>query len=258
MRILLVDDHAVLREGLRFLLERQGDLQVVGEAGNGLEALELVQMLQPDLVVIDLAMPHMNGLEATRKIKTLAPGVRVLVLTQHDNPEYILPLIQAGASGYVLKRSGGREVITAIRQIIKHGAYLEASITQQLIAGITHSQQDEKPAAEGLIAPDLIPADGSKTIVSLAADERPAVESGNLPHLTGREKQVLHLVILGRSNKEIGRQLDISPKTVSVHRSNIMLKLGVNNAVELVHFVEKHPSFGLLADSNFRMTGETK
>ncbi len=151
-------------------------------------------------------MPVMDGLEATRRLKETHPEVRVLILTQHDSQEYVAPLLQAGASGYVLKRSGGREVVTAIRQVYEEGAFLEPGVTRHLLRDYAASD-DEK-------------ADG--------------------PSLTERERQVLELVVEGKSNKEIARALVISPKTVSVHRSNIMAKLGVHNSVELVRYVMKH------------------
>jgi DNA-binding NarL/FixJ family response regulator len=207
IRVLIVDDHAILRDGIRSLLERQEDIRVVGEAANGREAIERVQELSPDLVLMDVAMPEMNGMEATRQIKARFPQVRVLILTQHDDPEYIEPLLRAGASGYVLKRSGGREVITAIHQVYEHGAYLEPSITRQVIEGI--AQPENNKAA--------------------------AIEQG----LTAREKQILRYLIDGLSNKEIAHLLSISPKTVSVHRSNLMIKLGVRSSVDLLRYAAR-------------------
>jgi len=206
IRVLVVDDHAILRDGIRSLLERQEDIRVVGEAANGREAIERVQELAPDLVLMDVAMPEMDGLEATRQIKTRFPQVRVLILTQHDDHEYVEPMLRAGASGYVLKRSGGREVVTAIRQVFEHGAYLEPSITRQVI--------------EGLTQPEL---------------KAPA----STVDLTGRETQVLHYLISGKSNKEIAHILGISPKTVSVHRSSLMVKLGVRSSVELLRYATR-------------------
>jgi DNA-binding NarL/FixJ family response regulator len=207
IRVLVVDDHAILRDGIRSLLERQEGITVVGEASNGREALEQVSVNLPDLVLMDVAMPEMNGLEATRLIKELYPHMRVLILTQHDNREYIGPLLQAGASGYVLKRSGGREVVAAIRQVCEQGAFLEPSIARQVL--------DEYARADN---PD-----------------REAV-----PNLTDREQEVLRMLIDGKSNKEIAHLLSISPKTVSVHRSNIMGKLGVHNSFELIHYITQH------------------
>jgi two-component system, NarL family, nitrate/nitrite response regulator NarL len=205
IRVLVVDDHAILRDGICSLLERQEGINVVGEAGNGREALVRVEELRPDIVLMDVAMPEMDGLEATRRIKSAYPEIKVLILTQHDNQEYIHPLLQAGASGYVLKRSGGREVVTAIRQVYEHGVFLEPDVARQVLNNF-----------------------------SQAADK---VET---PSLTEREQEVLQLAVEGKSNKDIARRLFISPKTVSVHRTNIMAKLGVHNSAELVRYAMQH------------------
>jgi DNA-binding NarL/FixJ family response regulator len=210
IRVLVVDDHAILRDGIRLLLERQEGITVVGEASTGREALALVDELRPDIVLMDIAMPEMDGLEATRRIRESYPEVKVLILTQHDNREYVVPLLQAGASGYVLKRSGRREVITAIRQVYRQGAFLEPGVTDQVLRDYAQADKGEE---EGV------------------------------PHLTERESQVLKMVVEGKSSKEIARALYISPKTVSVHRSNIMSKLGVHNSAELVRYVMQHDLF---------------
>lgn len=206
VRVLVADDHAILRDGIRSLLERQPDFLVVGEARDGQEALAQAQALMPDIVLMDLAMPGMDGLEATRRLRQLLPNVKVLILTQHDNREYIAPALQAGAVGYVLKRSGGREVVNAIRQVYEQGAFIEPEVAQKLVQ---------------TIPPDAAPPETS-------------------PHLTDREHQVLRLVVEGLSNKEIARALIISPKTASVHRTNIMSKLGVRNSADLVRYVMQH------------------
>lgn len=202
----MVDDHAILRDGIRSLLERQPDILVVGEAANGQQALEQAAALSPDIVLMDLAMPGMDGLEATRRLRALRPDIKVLILTQHDNREYIAPALQAGAAGYVLKRSGGHEVVNAIRQVYEHGAFVEPEVAQKLV----HT-----------ILPGNEPAERA-------------------PHLTERERQVVRLVVEGLSNKEIARALVISPKTASVHRTNIMSKLGVRNSADLVRYVMQH------------------
>ena len=207
--VLIVDDHAILRDGIRSLLERQEGIKVVGEAGNGLKGLAQAGELQPDIVLMDVAMPEMNGLEATRQIKALYPQIRVLILTQHDNYEYIAPLLEAGASGYVLKRSGGREVVQAIRQVYEQGAFLEPSVARQVVEQYH------------------------------AVDEQRDI---NARGLTEREREVLLLIAEGKSNKEIAGLLYISPKTVSVHRTNIMSKLKVNNSFELIKFVTQNPA----------------
>lgn len=213
IRVLVVDDHAILRDGIHSLLERQEGIRVVGEASNGREALEQVEEVHPDLVLMDIAMPEMNGLDATRLIKERYPEIKVLILTQHDNREYVTPLLQAGASGFVLKRSGGREVVMAIRQVFEQGAYLEPSVARKLLDDYAHP---EGPADQ------------------------------QTPSLTEREMEVLRMVVDGKSNKEIAALLGISPKTVSVHRSNIMMKFEVHNTVELVRYVQKHNLFDTL------------
>ncbi len=211
IRVLIADDHAILRDGIRSLLERQPDILVVGEACDGREALAQAQTLLPDIVLMDLAMPGMDGLEATHRLRQVLPDIKVLILTQHDNREYIAPALQAGAVGYVLKRSGGREVVNAIRQVYEQGAFVAPEVAQQLV----HTALSE--SVEGA---------------------NPPLEAA--PHLTDRELQVLRLVVEGLSNKEIARTLIISPKTASVHRTNIMSKLGVRNSVDLVRYVMQH------------------
>ncbi|OIO89703.1 MAG: hypothetical protein AUK03_14060 [Anaerolineae bacterium CG2_30_64_16] len=207
IRVLVVDDHAILRDGIRSLLDRQDGITVVGEAGNGVEALAQAEALVPDIVLMDLAMPEMDGLEATRAIKAAHPETKVLILTQHDNQEYVAPLWQAGVSGYVLKRAGGREVIAAIRQVQDHGVFLGSDVARQMLSDHSHGAEHK-------------------------------VEE--LPHLTERERQVLRLVVEGQSNKEIARILGISPKTASVHRTHIMTKLDVRNSAELVRYALQH------------------
>ena len=207
IRVLVVDDHAILRDGIRSLLESQKDILVVGEAGDGSEALEAIGTLLPDIVLMDISMPKTNGLEATRLIKERFPHVKVLILTQHDNREYIAPALGAGASGYVLKRSGRSEMLKAIRQVHEQGAFLTNKITQEVLQEYSQSGRND---------------------------------SGTEPHLTDRERQVLQLIVEGKSNKEIALVLSISPKTVSVHRTNIMSKLGVQNTVELVRVATSH------------------
>ena len=214
IRVLIVDDHAILRDGIRSLLKRQEGITVAGEAGNGREALDRVAELQPDLVLMDVAMPVMDGLEATRRITEVHPEVKVLILTQHDSQEYVGPLLAAGASGYVLKRSGGREVVAAIRQVFEQGAFLQPDVARQVLQGYTQARNQTKT---------------------------------NEPHLTGREREVLRLTVEGKSNKEIANILIISPKTVSVHRSNIMTKLGVRGSVELVRYAIQHKLVDLSA-----------
>jgi len=208
IRVLVVDDHAILRDGIRSLLESQEDIIVVGEASDGAEAINLVGKLLPDIVLMDISMPETNGLEATQTIKEQYPQVNVLILTQHDNREYIAPALGAGASGYVLKRSGRREMLNAIRQVHEKGVFLTGTVTQEVLQEYSQSGRNSK------------------------SDEG---------HLTERERQVLQLIAEGNSNKEIALMLGISPKTVSVHRTNIMSKLNVQNTVELIRFATNNP-----------------
>jgi len=218
IRVLVADDHAILRDGIRSLLESQEDILVVGEAENGAEAIELVQNCTPDIVLMDISMPQMNGLEATRFIRDNFPHVKVLILTQHDNHEYIAPALQAGAAGYVLMRSGSRELLNALRQVHEQGAFLAGRITREILQDYSHEAGNHK------------------------SDEN---------RLTERERQVLQLIVDGRSNKEIAATLGISPKTVSVHRTNVMAKLDVQTTVELLRFVSSNPLVGsTLAEAN--------
>ena len=200
IRVLLVDDHRILREGLRSLLERQSDIRVVGEAGDGREAIQKVEALRPDVVVMDIAMPGMDGLEATVHIKAQHPRVHVLVLTQYDEEQFILPLLKAGASGYVLKRAGRKEILKAIRGVVEEGAFLHPRAAQQVL--------------EAMRAP----------------------EAAAGPRLTPRETEVLRLIAEGKTNREIASILNISPKTVSIHRSNMMAKLDLHSSVELARY----------------------
>lgn len=202
IRVLLADDHAVLRDGLRSLLNLQDDIEVVGEAGDGQAALEMVRQLCPDVVVMDIAMPVMDGLEATRWLKQEHPETRVLILTQHDNREYVFSLLQAGAAGYVLKKSGGAEVAAAIRSVFREGAFLPPGIAREVMDRYI---------------------------------QRAPEEMGR-PRLTEREKEVLRLIAEGKSSKEIAEMLCLSVKTVMAHRTNIMEKLDIHSRTELVKY----------------------
>ncbi len=201
IKVLVVDDHAILRDGIRSILESQADIDVVGEADDGVKAVENVKDLQPDIVLMDLSMPRLNGLEATRIIKDNNPQTKVVILTQYDNREHILPALRAGASGYVLKRSGRREMLNAIRHVYEEGAFLTNNVLMEML------QDDYLERVD---------------------------HTENEQHLTEREQQVLQLILEGKNNKEIGLELGINPKTVSVHRTSVMTKFGVQNTVELI------------------------
>lgn len=199
IRVLIVDDHAIVREGICSLLARHKDIQVVGQAADGQRALELVSQLAPDIILMDIQMSGMNGLEATREIHKRSPRTRVLVLTQYENKEYVLPLLRAGAVGYIPKSARANELINAIRTVYTEGAYLPPRITQTVVTSLSESS--------------TVPAEAA---------------------LTEREIQVLRLVAEGLNSREIAERLNISAKTVDTHRANIMEKLGVHNTAELI------------------------
>ena len=204
-RIILVEDHVVVRQGLRALLADEPDIEIVGEASNGREALQRVQELQPDLALMDISMPSLNGIEATRQIRQQHPEVRIVILSMHSNEEFVFQVLQAGASGYVLKHSDSSEILMAIRAALAGGSYLSPQISRAVIDDYVRRGED--------------PGRGSK-----------------LDQITPREREVLQLLAEGLSNQAIARQLSISVKTVESHRSSIMSKLGLNNKTELVRF----------------------
>jgi NarL family two-component system response regulator LiaR len=202
IKVLVADDHAVLREGICALLAHYEGVTVVGQASNGAQTIEQVGSLQPDIVLMDVSMPGMDGLEATREIKTRWPKTRVVVLTQHENEEYVFPLLKAGASGYVLKKAGGDELVEAIRVVSNGGTFLDPSIAQQVVEHAVQTSPDSSPS----------------------------------PRLTERECEVLRLIAEGMSTREIADTLQVSANTVITHRSNIMEKLDVHNRAELVKY----------------------
>ncbi len=201
--IVLADDHAMFREGTRRLLDEEPDLNVVGEAENGQAAVGVVRTLKPDLVVMDVVMPGLTGIEATREIKRSAPGTAVLILSAYDDDRYVLGLLEAGAAGYLLKSAGGRELVQAIRAIMAGEAVLDPSVMARLLA------RSCRPAAHAASEP---------------GGERP----------TDREMAVLRLAGKGRGNKEIAAELALSVPTVKAHLVNIFNKMGVGSRTEAV------------------------
>lgn len=206
IKVLLVDDHAILREGVHALLSREPDITVVGEAGDGQEAVELVPRLRPDVVIMDIVMPRMNGLEATRLIKERHPGVRVLILSMYDDQEYVVQIIQAGASGYVLKRVVTEDLVRAIHEVHAGESFLYPPIAATLIG-------DYLRVTKG---------DSAGRVVGEA--------------LTSREREVLKLIADGYSNQEIAEHLGLSRKTVDSHRANAMRKLDLHDVTEVVKY----------------------
>ena len=208
IKILLAEDHAVVREGFRELIDNEEDMEVIGEASNGLEALRLAETLSPDLVIMDISMPVMNGIEATKKIKNLYPSVNILILTAYDNEEFIFAIIEAKAAGYMLKNVKGKELLSSIRAVHAGDSVLHPSITKKIL---THLQEEQKVKEE-------------RTITKLSA----------------RELEVVQLGAKGLINKEIADRLDVSDRTIQTHWRNIFVKLGVSSRIEAIMFCLKN------------------
>ena len=204
LSILLADDHKIVREGLRMLVNAQADMEVVGEADNGRMAITVVRQLEPDVVVMDVSMPELNGLEATERLKRLCPGIKILVLTRHADDGYLQRMLQAGASGYVLKRSASEELVRAIRYVVAGKTYLDPEVTA--------------------------------TVVGSAVGRHIARGSPPKKTLSLREGEVLRLVARGYLNKEVAARLEISIKTAEAHKANAMQKMGMKSRIDIVRY----------------------
>lgn len=205
VRILLADDHAVLRTGLRLLLSSQDGFSVVGEASTGMETLSLAEKLQPDLILLDLSMPALGGLEALPVLRRLSPEARILILTMHDDPEYLRQALKSGAAGYVLKKAADVELLSAVRAVMRGEVYVHPALTRVLL-------EDVLPTSDFAAVP------------------------GSWEALSEREREVLRLVALGYTSAEIAEQLSLSTKTVETYRARGMEKLGLSNRAALVRF----------------------
>jgi two-component system response regulator NreC len=214
IRVLLADDHTILRAGLRMMLDAQPDIEVVGEASDGRQALAEAQRLQPDVVLMDITMPEMNGIEATRQVKRALDSTRVLILTMHENEEYLFQVLRAGASGYILKEAASTELISAIRIVCAGRFYMS-------------------PSAQSMMVGDYLQR------------VRSGEERDSYSALTEREREILKLVAEGHTNNQIAERLFISPKTVDTHRTHIMDKLNLHSRAELVKYAMRR---GLLED----------
>jgi two-component system response regulator NreC len=205
IRVLVVDDHTIVRDGICALLALAGDIEVVGEATNGNEALQVIEKLQPDVVLMDVAMPIMGGLEATRRITRDYPHIKVLIITQHDDKEYVFPVIESGAAGLISKAGASSELALGIRAVYQGDSFLSPSVARVLVENYQNT-----------------------------AGERSQQDPYN--KLTEREREVLKLITEGYKTQEIADMLVITPKTVEGHKTSLMAKLGVHNKIDLVKY----------------------
>lgn len=204
IRVVVADDHAIMRDGIRALIQPEEDLVVIGEAEDGRAAVELAEKLQPDVVLMDIAMPLLNGLEATRQIKRDHPEIQVLVLTMYDHDEYVRQVLATGASGYVLKRAAAGELVSAIRAVARGDAVLSPAVTRIVINEYLRGEK-------------------------IQAESEPE-------KLTPREREVLQLIAEGHTSREIARVLNLSIKTVQAHRTSLMQKLDLHDRGELIKY----------------------
>ncbi|WP_010179914.1 response regulator transcription factor [Aquimarina agarilytica] len=222
-KILLVDDHSLVRDGIKSLLENESDLEVIGEASNGEEAITRTNNLQPDLVICDIRMPKKTGIEAVSELAKQHPTIRFIMLSMHDSEEYILQSIQAGAHGYLLKDAGKDEVLKAIHSVLEGGKYFSGDVSSILV--------------NNLVSGGL----GAKSVSAPLHNDINS-EGGGVANfnLTKREKQILEKAVAGLSNKEIAEELGISKRTTEVHRFNLMKKLNVKNILDLSNKARKY------------------
>lgn len=204
LRILLAEDHETVREGIKLLIEQQDDMQVVGEAGNGEEAIKMAQELHPDVAVMDVSMPKLNGLKATKRLRQCCPDIKILTLTRHTDDGYIQQLIQAGSNGYVLKQSAPAELINAIYAVSAGKGYLDPTLTEKVMGGYIRQSTARQDAAK--------------------------------VQITDRETEVIRLIAWGYSNKEIAEKMQLSVKTVEAHKANAMRKLGMSSRIDIVRY----------------------
>lgn len=209
IRTLLVDDHQIVREGLRSLLSRFPDIEIVGEAGDGEAALQLTRQLHPDVVILDISLPGMSGLEVTKEIVDSGLTSRVLALTMHETEQYAVQLLKAGAAGYMVKRGAAEELVSAIWAVYRGETYLYPSVAGKLLQHYLNSER-----TGGALS----------------------LEARNSRALSARQKQVLQLVAQGKTNREISQLLCISLRTVQAHRAKLMEKLGLHNRIELTRY----------------------
>ncbi|WP_300669598.1 response regulator transcription factor [Desulfoluna sp.] len=206
IKVLVAEDHTIVRKGLCALLDAESDIEVVGEAENGREAIKMVEQLAPDVVIMDITMPELNGMDATRQLKKRFPDLKILILSMHTSEEYIFETLRAGASGYLVKKSATTDLIQAIHVAYKGDSYLSPDISNKVITYYVKQK------------------------------EGGTVEPEGLDKLSDREREVLQLIAEGHANRDIAEQLFISPKTVEAHRANIQRKLKVSGTAELTKY----------------------
>jgi two-component system, NarL family, response regulator NreC len=205
MRVVLVDDHPIMRAGIRLLLENESDIEIIGEADNGMKAVEMACSLKPEIVIMDISMPDLDGFEATRRIMQRCPDIRVLVLTMYDSEEHFFEILKAGAVGYVPKKAAPTELIAALRSVHAGGVFIYPTVAKSLVNDYLRRSD-------------------------VSSDQE------SMGGLTDRERQVLRMIAEGKSNKDIADSLVLSVKTVERHRANIMEKLGLHNRTALVKY----------------------
>ena len=204
LRILLAEDHQTVREGVKLLVNAQPDMEVVGEADDGEVTIKETERLDPDILIMDISMPGLNGLRATKRLRAMNSNVKILTLSRHTDDGYLQQLLAAGANGYVLKQSAPTNLINAIREVANGNAYLDPALTRKVIGGY--------------------------------AERTSSLRGESQKELTDRESEVLRLISLGYSNKEIGTSLDLSVKTIEVHKANAMRKLGISGRIDIVRY----------------------
>jgi two-component system response regulator NreC len=217
IRLMLVDDHEVIRVGLKTFLQTQADFDVVAEAGNGAEAVDRAMESHPDVILMDITMPEIDGMEATRRLRVLCPECLVLALTVHDDKQYLMQMLAAGASGYITKQAAADELVEAIHTIASGNVYLQPALARWLL------EDYQRLTRQTIAAPPVAPEAADGKVIGLEV-------------LSLRERQVLEMIAQGSNNQEIGERLDLSHKTIARHRERIMKKLNMHSRTELVKF----------------------
>jgi DNA-binding NarL/FixJ family response regulator len=206
LKVLIADDHEIVRQGLRSMLEAQRDCQIVGEAADGRQAVSMTKELNPDVVILDIGMPTLNGLEATRQILKLRPQTKILILTMHESDSVIREVLDAGARGYILKTDAGRDLVTAVDSLRRNKTFFTSRVSQMILDGF------------------------------LKGDPRPQESGSGAIRLTPRQREIVQLLAEGKSSKEVAVALDLSVKTAETHRANIMRKLDCHSVSEVVRY----------------------